>query len=676
MVIASNDIQSDNIKSLIVYNPQWKLLLVTEQNVRFRNTIVVNPKDYYHFFKSAHYSNNKDYMRKNIGYLVAIARGANVIYDATDSVRATAPQHWHSIKWKTMHAVLFAGNTDYFNPYAHFGQSEFLPSGLPNLNQEEEYNKYLASVWRIPAIQHGMVSGVQNVRMTQGTQLQSAETTVIFNSRSPPVLIPLNVYSQFNSDNTIFIYRAFWALLLPKTDSIADAEVIRSFIAQRLLWEIDGYIGFHATSLHYHRKNKGMNIKSSSQDFTVKLVNFLRGWVCPESYSFFTCVEFLSFSLQKYELWHFDNYDIVRAWVEDLKTLGYTEPQRRLNRYRSPSRRFSDISKSPAIFNQPALLYYAPQETKLSHLSTQVESLRTMCPNQTEILTKLEKNKVAQPRIKNIMLVVAFNTPFTKVIKKIHPIHSLYFKHIVYCSNNSIKFEKDTENFYARVTYLRTYIGDYGALHYLCLNRAMLLSFDVDGYLLTGDDVLLNSWEFVNAPTDKIWFQIPPMYFYYNGSPIQDKWSWWNRPMGKRAYHGMWEDMTKLLLTGNPWEREVFKNFRRMLQKNGHGKADLFRAVADVVYIPRRLKRPAITLTEIFARHQVMVELALPTILGGLDNFKNFYRLRGLNLWHQSRSNFSRYKPGLHFMHPVKLSKVENKKKTFVCSRYLPLLFQ
>uniref|UniRef100_A0A914WQD4 Uncharacterized protein n=1 Tax=Plectus sambesii TaxID=2011161 RepID=A0A914WQD4_9BILA len=103
-----------------------------------------------------------------IGYLYAIANGAEWIYD-TDDDNQPIEKGLGQFDLKTGHvsgisygeeALQSENFRNLFNPYSFFGQPGMWPRGYPldNLNQENNNSSYfLCKKQKIPAIQQGLV---------------------------------------------------------------------------------------------------------------------------------------------------------------------------------------------------------------------------------------------------------------------------------------------------------------------------------------------------------------------------------------------------------------------------------------------------------------------------------------------------------------------------------------
>jgi hypothetical protein len=302
IVVTSINLPSDQIKKLANIST-FQLLVVgdskTSSDWYNENTIflsVDNQKEL--SLKSLASVPFNSYTRKNVGYLYAIKMGAKYIYDTDDD---NAPivdlETYFSYGTKEYGLQFDCQSPAIVNPYAHFGQPTIWPRGYPLTEiSKSHYNNYLSGPLKSSLIQQGVVNGDPDVdaifRLTKSMQHKKINLT--FDERAPSLQIPLFRFSPFNSQNTLFHYEAFWALYLPKTVSFRLTDIWRSYWAQRLLWLLNGTVGFRGPSAFQFR-----NSHSYLKDFyeeekmyakTNELVEFLNDWKCSK-------VDFLKFLL-------------------------------------------------------------------------------------------------------------------------------------------------------------------------------------------------------------------------------------------------------------------------------------------------------------------------------------------------------------------------------------------
>lgn len=125
----------------------------------------------------------------------------------------------------------------------------------------------------------------------------------------------------FNSQNTVFLKDAFWALLIPVSTTMRVCDIWRGYWAQRLLWEIGGSVCFIPPTVVQHR-----NIHTLVNDFEEehdlykdagRLVDFLRAWKFMGT-DFPEAVKSLSQAMADEGFWGQLDSDLTAAWVQVL----------------------------------------------------------------------------------------------------------------------------------------------------------------------------------------------------------------------------------------------------------------------------------------------------------------------------------------------------------------------
>ena len=270
------------------------------------------------------------YTRKNIGFLYAIEHGAKVIYETDDDNSPNTGGIDFDPGLKLSYLVYTPKeNSHAVNPYSHFGQSTVWPRGYPlDKIADVEPHTFKECSNQRALVQQGVVDGDPDVdaiyRLTRKDT--GVKLDIQFDKKAQPVLIPKGLMSPYNCQNTLILYEAFWSLVLPQTVSFRTTDIWRSYWAQRLLWEIDGYVAFFGPNAYtersahsYHhdfKEEKQMYMESG--DF----VEFLSNWR-PTSLKFEEKILELSVAMVKKGFWKEKDVWLVKAWLEDLKSIGY-----------------------------------------------------------------------------------------------------------------------------------------------------------------------------------------------------------------------------------------------------------------------------------------------------------------------------------------------------------------
>lgn len=275
------------------------------------------------------------YTRKNIGYLYAIQNGARIIYDTDDDNFVELAPRKRNVRMDEL-ASCTGGDHLALNPYAAFGKPAIWPRGFPLENIALECtgrgsrrtNNSLplsnASIWQGLADLDPDVDAV--FRMTHTDQLKR----VIF-PRRPPVFIPHHKFAPFNSQNTIFSYESFWALYLPSSVSFRVTDIWRGYFTQKLLRYTGSYLAFIGPTVEQNRNahHFASDFESEGQmyDQTTDLLVFLHDWEPMKSTRFFDIMIELAQSMADADFWKETDVRAIRAWVKDLRRMGYEEPR-------------------------------------------------------------------------------------------------------------------------------------------------------------------------------------------------------------------------------------------------------------------------------------------------------------------------------------------------------------
>lgn len=207
------------------------------------------------------------YTRKNVGYLEAIRRGADCLYETDDD---NAPL----LGWRPRELdvpALRVEDSGWVNVYRHFSDQRIWPRGLPLDGLVESFARGVAtssesSVVRAP-IQQGLANGSPDVDAIWRLVL---DQPFDFEDR-PSVVLGAGAWCPFNSQSTWWWPEAFPLLYLPSHCSFRMTDIWRSFIAQRCLWELGLGVVFHAAEVVQDRNEHNL-----MRDFTDEIPGYQR----------------------------------------------------------------------------------------------------------------------------------------------------------------------------------------------------------------------------------------------------------------------------------------------------------------------------------------------------------------------------------------------------------------
>ena len=317
----------------------------------------------------------------------------------------------------------------------------------------------------------------------------------------------------------------------------------------------------------------------------------------------------------------------------------------------------------------PRELNYDPLTAVRNEASTY--DLLSAVRNETEIYDLLPAvpNKVKSSCLRNafsdIVLVIVYNFPLYSSIPTLSGLYKNAFPTIMFCGAKESK-EHNVE-WVGHI--FRGYFG------YACMSRAMEKYPAYEGYLLIGDDVILNYWNLIEMDRNKIWEgpKVPILSEYTQ----PEKWSWWNSIYGKsscqKAYEEIWvlynssttetlSTMSSLSVNGTGHSRGVLGNIKGSIDLSKQNRNWTFlcpRGRSDIFYLPRKFADEFKTLSHIFHKYRTFLEIAVPAICRIIDKEDNFEDIPGIYMPgvgdKQSEFLWRIYNPTLAFIHPFKL---------------------
>jgi hypothetical protein len=200
------------------------------------------------------------YSRKMLGYLIAIDAGADSILDTDDD---NIPYEGFSFEIFNSEKFVTSPNLGFVNIYKEFTDAHVWPRGLPlNLiNQRNPelgvYKKYIKS-----GVIQGLANGSPDVdaiyRLTDDSE-------IFFKDRSSISLGP-GTWSPFNSQNTLFQKDLFPLLYLPVTVSFRFTDILRSYVAQAIMWKEGFNLTFSKATVLQKR-----NYHNYLEDFSLEI---------------------------------------------------------------------------------------------------------------------------------------------------------------------------------------------------------------------------------------------------------------------------------------------------------------------------------------------------------------------------------------------------------------------
>lgn len=256
------------------------------------------------------------YTRKNIGYLYAIQHGADIIYDTDDD---NLPyDNWLIEKFSS--SKQSASEEKFINIYKFFSQELIWPRGYPldEINRAENLD-----IKDIEPVEIGVWQGLADIDPDVDAIFRLVLKKDIEFAQNPPISLAKSRYCPFNSQNTIWNKKAYPYLYLPATTSFRFTDILRGYIAQRLMWEQNLHLGFTKATVYQER-----NAHDFMKDFADEWECYLNVKPIVKLLDSFDLTDEPLVNLEKVYFWlaqenliKQEEIAILQAWISDLKTL-------------------------------------------------------------------------------------------------------------------------------------------------------------------------------------------------------------------------------------------------------------------------------------------------------------------------------------------------------------------
>ncbi len=213
----------------------------------------------------AHACPTSHYARKNIGYLIAVSRGATLVVE-TDDDSTVYDDFW--AERDESHDVATIQAEGWVNIYDYFGGDRIWPRGLP-----------LDAIGSTPTPRSSLDRHTVACPIQQGLVDDDPDVDAIYRLLFPlpyrfepadSIALGRGAWCPFNSQNTTWWPRAFPLLYLPAHCSFRMTDIWRSLVAQRIGWENDWTVLFHAATLRQER-----NVHDLMTDFAQEVPGYL-----------------------------------------------------------------------------------------------------------------------------------------------------------------------------------------------------------------------------------------------------------------------------------------------------------------------------------------------------------------------------------------------------------------
>ncbi|XP_057982105.1 probable glycosyltransferase STELLO2 [Malania oleifera] len=606
IVVSVSSYATDSIRNLVKIKG-WQVLAIgnskTPPDWNLKGAIFLSLEQQANLgFRVVNYLPYDSYVRKTVGYLFAIQHGAKKIFDADDRgdvIDNDLGKHFdvELIGEEARREVILQyshenPNRTVVNPYIHFGQRSVWPRGLPlenvgEVGHEEFYTEVFGGK---QFIQQGISNGLPDVDsvfyFTRKSGLEAFD--IRFDERAPKVALPQGMMVPLNSFNTIFHSSAFWALMLPVSISTMASDVLRGYWAQRLLWEIDGYVVVYPPTVHRYDRIESYPF-SEEKDLHVnvgRLIKFLVLWRSNKHRLFAKILE-LSYAMAEEGFWTEKDVKFTAAWLQDLLAVGYQQPRLMSLELHRPRANIGHGDRKEFI----------PQKLPSVHLG--VEEVGTV---NYEIgnLIRWRKN------FGNVVLIMFCSGPVERTALEWRLLYGRIFKTVVILSkqrNADLAVEEcQLDHVYK---YLPKIFNQYSS---------------AEGFLFLQDNTILNYWNLLEADKNKLW----------TTDKVSKSWTVISTN-GSSDWFSKQADLVKKVVGMMPVHFQV--TYKETMMRD----QSLAICSTEVFYIPRRFVADFIDLVSLVGDLDIHHKVAIPMFFISMDSPHNFDMVLNSMIYEQSR---------------------------------------
>jgi hypothetical protein len=265
----------------------------------------------------------KNYCRKNVGYLRAISLGSTKIIETDDDnfpYDSFGDGLHESQPTKILEEPGFANVYSYFTSNPHIWPRGF---DLTSLKRKlPEFESLEVKDVQCP-IHNGLVDHDPDV---DALYRLIFDIPFDFEIKDRALALGKRVWCSFNTQNTTFFPVAYPLMYQPATPLFREADIIRGFVAQKILWENNMFLKFHSPTVKQVR-NPHKIIDDLREE--VKLYGFV-GALCDELIETSIKGDIKNYYddmikcykiVEKYGFINSSEYKLIDAWFEDLSSL-------------------------------------------------------------------------------------------------------------------------------------------------------------------------------------------------------------------------------------------------------------------------------------------------------------------------------------------------------------------
>eukprot|EP00397_Hematodinium_sp_SG-2012_P013175 GEMP01013369.1.p1 GENE.GEMP01013369.1~~GEMP01013369.1.p1 ORF type:complete len:525 (+),score=102.19 GEMP01013369.1:36-1610(+) len=280
--------------------------------------------------------------RKNLGYVWALSRGAEWIFDFDDDNVLVAPllkqlQSLHSTPTPVLNAPALFNPYPYFNATDAAGNATFSwPRGFPlgAIWSPATYRNITLSSSAVSGELVGVVQSLADLDPDVDAiyRLTHDDVHLFFRRKDAIVALPVGTFTPWNAQATLIHKRAAWGLLLPCSVSGRVADIARSYIATRIMWELGLTVAFSSPfvlqtrNLHSNVKDFEAELPLYTNKLDLALLRLSKFARTKETDDVPTALQDLTGELTYSGLLKDSDRVLVSVWIKTLRSIGYRFP--------------------------------------------------------------------------------------------------------------------------------------------------------------------------------------------------------------------------------------------------------------------------------------------------------------------------------------------------------------
>ena len=281
--------------------------------------------------------------RKSIGFLYAIAGGCERIYDFDDDNHLKKPEGFDGVSsWEVFELRAKSRALHVFNPYPYFQPTNdtfIWPRGFPLqfIRDERTYEVNSESLELKVAddVEFDSIAVIQSLADhdpdVDAIYRMTRPLPISFQRQKSILIPPRAVYSPWNAQAVLVSNPAFFGLLLPVSVTGRVSDIWRSYITTRLLWETRYRIGVSSSFVTQYRNPHSYMVDFADEDALYnrvdELLQALASWTSHGHETLETAyIDLVTKLVKEAAILGEADLQLAKAWVDDLKTIGYVWP--------------------------------------------------------------------------------------------------------------------------------------------------------------------------------------------------------------------------------------------------------------------------------------------------------------------------------------------------------------